>query len=105
MSLDIWLRCPHCNLTVGDLNYTHNVREMWIKAGCYDALYNSDGKKASETLPILHQAILHMSNNGPEYIQLNPANGWGSYEGALKFLKEWREICEQHPDMLIGVWK
>lgn len=105
MSLDIWLRCSHNLIVDGNHNYTHNVREMWIKAGCYDALYSSDGKKASETLPILNQAILHMSANADEYRKLNPANGWGSYEGALTFLKEWRDFCEQHLDLLIVVSK
>ena len=37
------------------------------------------------------------------YEELNPENGWGSYEGALRWLKEWRDNVALHPDAKIGV--
>lgn len=103
MSLDIWLQCDHCQLTTGDLNYTHNVSPMWREAGCYDALYNSDGKRASETLEILNEAIKKMSQDPEKYRALNPSNGWGNYDSALQFLRDWRTSVENHPDMIIRV--
>jgi len=87
------------------INITHNVTPMWIKAECYDALYNSDGMLAEETLPIIERAINEMLPNGPEYSLLEPSNGWGSYDGALVFLMNWRDLLRLYPKGIICVSK
>ena len=109
MSLDIWLSFESKHGTGGstafDGNYTHNVTPMWSKAGVYDALYNSSGKKAKEILPELVNGILGMRNNPDEYKKLNPDNGWGDYDSALKFLRNFAKSCNEYPETIIGIWK
>lgn len=112
MSLDIWLSIdvdtggkePH-NITLFDANYTHNVVPMWKKAGCYDALYMSDGKLAGNVLPELEAGLAAMKADPEGFKQLNPLNGWGNYDSALKFLEEFTEACRAHPKTTIGVSK
>ena len=112
MSLDIWLYVAaktgnpersSVEIDGTSQNYTHNVSRMWTKAGCWDALYESAGKRAGETLPVLDAAIAAMEADPDAYIALNPPNGWGDYESALHWLKRWREIVATDPDALIGV--
>lgn len=108
MSLDIWLRMPtggDADLSTDGLNYTHNVTPMWRKAGVYDALYNSDGVEACRTQVTLESGIGAMLCDPDSFRALNPPNGWGDYDGALAFLREWADQCRKHPRALIRVWK
>mgnify|MGYP001467938009 CR=1 FL=1 len=119
MSLDIWLVAmvntgnpDRTEVLLDDLdtgcssmNYTHNVTPMWVKAGCYDALYNSDGMVAKDTLPAINEAIGKMVTNPREYEALNPSNGWGEYISAVKFLLDWQEKLLRDPEAIIRVSK
>jgi len=111
MSLDLWLyvevdtgRGPF-EVTVGeyDFNITHNVTPMWGEAGVFDALYESNGDTAEKYLDVLYKGYVDMLNCPEIYKALNPANGWGTYEGALEFLRKWIEECERHPKAKIHV--
>jgi hypothetical protein len=97
--------CPHC--LRGDerieFNMTHNVSPMWRIAGCYEALYESEGKKASDVLPALLVAADHMEANAEQHLLLNPPNRWGSYDGALSWLRKVITACQENPDALIRV--
>ena len=46
MSIDIDLVCGCCGNSQHSQNITHNLVGMWKAAGCYDALYKSEGKRA-----------------------------------------------------------
>jgi len=73
MSLDLWLECRHCGGAKGDLNYTHNVTKMWQEAGCYDALYNAEGNRASTQIDAIHRALEEMGRNPAKYKAMEPA--------------------------------
>lgn len=111
MSLDLWLYVdvdtgrdePHRAYITEWANITHNVAQMWRRAGCYDALYESEGKPAAEILPALNKAVDDMAANPATYRELNPSNGWGNYEGALEYLRTFRDRCAEHPKALVGV--
>ena len=104
MSLDIWLEVVKpCE--IHSQNITHNLNKMWMKAGCYDALYNSAGKKAKKILPILKKAIDKMKKNPKAYKKLDSPNGWGTFEHALPWLEEFYEACGLNPDAIIGIDK
>ena len=109
MSLDIWLSIDTGGPELASLdisyNYTHNVTFMWAKAGCYDALYNSNGKLAREIIGDLRKAIIAMEEDPKAYKALNPKNGWGDYEGALAWLKALTDEFALNPNATIGVWK
>jgi hypothetical protein len=105
MSLDIWTTCPQCGQSVADMNATHNLVDMWRAAGVYELLYDSAGKPASILIDPVHEAITDMLTNPAKYRALEPINGWGTYEGAIRFLYLLRNRALQCPSALIGVWK
>ena len=111
MSLDIYLvdgTCSHCGRGGGPLaskNITHNVTPMWHHVGVYSALYMSDGLTAAQTLPALLAGIEHMANAIDECRAMNPPNGWGNADGALRWLKEWAASCAEYPSATIRVSK
>lgn len=104
MSLDFSI-VAIAGTNVMDLNITHNIANMWREAGCYDALYNSEGKKASEIVETLRKAVVDMQVFPEKYKNLNSPNGWGTYENALPFLRKILRACEEHPDGEIHISK
>lgn len=102
MSLDISLNAIR-ETEVFDANYTHNVTPMWRKAGCYDALYKSEGLCARAVLPALRAAVEAMRADPAGYRALEPANKWGTYETALPWLEEVLAAFEANPDGVIHV--
>ena len=47
--------------------------------------------------------LLQLMNEPDEFKKYNPPNGWGSYEGLLKFVRDYRNACEDYPDAEIEV--
>ena len=99
MSLDIRLKGMDSH------NYTHNVTDMWHLLGCYDALYNSEGMKAKDVLPVLAEAVISGPVRIKELRRLNPENGWGDADRALVWL--YKVYCEfaEYPNKRIEVCK
>lgn len=112
MSLDIYL---YAKADVGKdepidcelywRNCTHNLAPMWHLAGVYDALYKSNNDTAEKYIEVLEKGIADMEARPEEYKELNPPNGWGNYEGALNFLKDFTNNCKEYPKSIIGVSK
>ena len=86
-------------------SYTHNVVPMWHKAKIYDELYNNDGKHPKEIVDALRRGLKDMQEYPEEYKLLNPENGWGSYDTAMKFLSAIIVACEKYPDAIIRISK
>lgn len=87
-------------------NYTHNVTGMWRLAGVYDALYNSEGKKAKSIISSLRKGLDKMvSKKKTDFEKLNPPNNWGSYDGAVTFLSDVLHNCELNPNAIIRISK
>ena len=113
MSLDISLdvsQCPHCNRiesAVMDKNITHNLTGMWRRAGVYDALYMSEGKKASEVTEVLVAGLADMEAHPEIYDtdEYNASNGWGLYKHALPWLREVVAGFRAFPNAIIRVSK
>jgi hypothetical protein len=109
MSLDISLlpnKCPTCgryDYEVFSANYTHNVTPMWSKAGVYEALYESDGKRAGDYIDALRKGVEDMKNNLAEYHKLDSPNGWGTANTAVAFLQSVLTAFLEHPDCTISV--
>lgn len=83
-------------------NCTSNVRPMWSKAltaaaGADSHLHETHGRTAGDVLPLLRAAVVHMEDHPAEYRELNPANGYGHYEGALNYLRRTAQLCAAHP--------
>jgi hypothetical protein len=86
-------------------NITHNLVPMWQKAGVYDALYNSDGKRAREISNALIYGHAEMITSRKEFEKLNSPNGWGKYENAIRFLHDAMEACLKYPEAIIRISK
>jgi hypothetical protein len=113
MSLDISLEtpkfCPHCGGTlhceaeIFTANITHNLIPMWRKSGVFDALYESDGKRAGDYVETLRVGIADFEKNYAEYEELNSPNGWGLAKNALPWLKKVLFAFEANRDANIRV--
>lgn len=102
MSLDLSIMAV-VETEVFDVNITHNISPMWDKAGVYEALYESDGKRPGDYIEALRSGVADMEAKPAEYRLLDSPNGWGKYEHALPFLKECLAAYEQYPDGRIVV--
>ena len=80
------------------LNYTYNVYGMLALAfDEYNGINVLEGSLAKDCVGGLGKAIRHMEDNKEKCLTYNPPNGWGSYEGCLKWLRNILTHCEQHP--------
>jgi hypothetical protein len=76
---------------------THNVSDMWRLAGCYDEIYNADSLLAGNIADKLEDAVEEMIEHPDAFKLLNPPNGWGDYNTALDFLKDFAKVCKENP--------
>lgn len=85
-------------------NYTWNVSPMFYactpgEIGISAAL---DGRTGAEAVPVLRDTLKAMLARKGEMVAMNPENGWGSYDGALRLLLTLCRASEANPD---GVWR
>lgn len=98
MSLDVSVKARR-TVEVYEDNITYNLAPMYYK--CIDingGLKGLNGMKCRDAIPVLNRAIDDLIENKEEYEKLNPKNGWGSYEGLLKSLKNLRIACLENPN-------
>lgn len=85
-------------------NYTCNVYGMFDLAGVLPVIKSDGTMRAAAAIPILEKGLRRMQDRPGDYRALNPPNGWGDYEGAMRFLQGILDGCRQHPKALIGTW-
>ena len=56
-----------------------------------------------EAAPLIDAAMIYMREHMDEMRALNPPNGWGDADGALRFLGKIREETLKHPKAVVGV--
>jgi len=102
MSLDIWFEAPPCptckhsgERTTGH-NITHNVEPMWRTAGA-PLTGKDEGETGACLLPDLRAAIEAMLTEPERFRKMNSPNGWGTYEGCLRFLFRVAWEAADHP--------
>lgn len=89
-----------------DANYTYNVSKMY-----YDAFsdFGTDGirmlsdRQGEACIPMLERAIQRMQDDKLKYLEWNPSNGWGNYQGALDLLRELLTWCQAAPKAYLSV--
>jgi hypothetical protein len=92
--------------TVYEANITHNLAPMADAANLYAALWRPEDMKAVRAKDIIEPLRngLRKLRNAPEvFKQLNPPNGWGDYEGLVRFTAAYLEACEKYPEATIRV--
>lgn len=91
---------------VYDANITHNLNTMAQEAGIYMHLWRPEEigiTKAEELIEPLREG-LHLLKMDPErFKKFNPDNGWGSYEGLVKFVENYLNACYENREALIEV--
>lgn len=106
MSYDIWLSVDTGSpepVEVFSWNYTSNCGRMWRAAGADLAEFHD--KPATECSPILRAAISELETNPAKYREMDPPNGWGSYDTLVPALIELAEAMEKHPKTTVQVWR
>lgn len=104
MSLDVTLR--HNNEYVFDANITHNLGEMASRAGIYFHLWRPeeiDITTASQLIDPLYNGLCELLRHPKEYKKYESENGWGTYDGLLKFVQSYYLACVEYPEAIIEV--
>jgi hypothetical protein len=93
---------------VYDANITHNLGEMAGAAGIYQHLWRPEEVGITTAAQLIEplRAGLSVLESGPErFRQYNPSNGWGSYDGLVRFVREYLEACEENPEATVRAWR
>lgn len=87
-------------------NITHNLGEMAVAAGIYKHLWRPEELNittAQHLIMPLASGLLTLQSDPATFKALNPANGWGDYDGLVRFVKDYLHACIEYPDALIRV--
>ena len=105
MSLDVDLIAEDGSV-VFSYNITHNLGAMARFVGCYEALWRPEEigiEYANQLTPLLSNAAVFLALNKDKCEEYNPKNGWGDYNGLLRFVQEYMIACANHPFAQIKV--
>ena len=102
------VRLTDCEETneVYSANITHNLNKMADEAGLYDCLWRPESvgiTKAAQLITPLQKGLDKLCSHRSYFEQFNPANGWGNYDGFVRFVQQYLIACEQHPDADVEV--
>lgn len=91
---------------VFDYNITHNLGKMATEAGLYQYLWRPDELNisiAKDLIEPLKDGLGKLLDNPDYYKTFNPENGWGNFEGLLKFVSSYLKACIDYPNAEISV--
>jgi len=105
MSLDVSLleRRP---VEVYSANITHNLGRMAKEAGIYMHLWRPDElgiTKAHQLIEPLRKGLDVLKAEPDRFKALNPPNGWGSYDGLVRFVEGYLAACIAKPEATVDV--
>jgi hypothetical protein len=114
MSLNIWLNVKLFDQhgryfedkQVFDTNITHNLGKMAKEASLYQVMWRPeeiDIDHARQAQPYLIQGIIKLVERQDEMIELNPENGWGTYDNLLDVALDYLNACLRYPEAKIGI--
>ena len=105
MSLDVYLTVTKPT-EVFEWNITHNLGQMAREAGIYEALWRPEEinvTTAEQLVPLLETGLEKLKADPIRFRRFNPENGWGNYEGLVKFVEKYLEACIENPDAEVRV--
>jgi hypothetical protein len=85
-------------------NITHNLGGMADAADIYEALWRPEEigiTKASQLIPLLRDGLAKLNTDPARFKTFNPSNGWGNYEGLVRFVADYLAACEAYPDAVV----
>jgi len=98
----------HESHQVYSANITHNLGQMAQEAGVYKALWRPEEievSQAKQLVPILEEGLHLLRAEPARFKQLNPENGWGTYDGLVEFVDGYLSACREHPEATIRTWR
>jgi len=107
MSLDVYISAV-VKTEVFERNITHNLGGMAADAGLHKPLWRPEElgiTKCSELTPLLEKGLALLKSDPKRFQKFNPSNGWGDYDGLVKFVEKYLEACREYPDGEIGISK
>jgi hypothetical protein len=111
MSLDVDLMVTKPT-SVYSQNITHNLGKMASEVKLsndktlYDILWRPDEHGfyyAKEISELLDEAFNILLADPEEFRKWNPSNAWGSYDGLVTFVYNYRNACWDYPDAELRV--
>lgn len=99
---------PSDDQEVYSANITHNLGSMADVAGIYTHLWRPEElgiTKAKELVEPLRAGLEKLRASPEEYKKHNPSNGWGNYDGLVRFVANYLEACEQYPEADVSAWR
>jgi len=87
-------------------NITHNLNTMASAAGIYKCLWRPEEagvKKAHDLIAPLAIGLKRLRDEPDFFKGMNPDNGWGDYDGLVKWVEELLNACVENPDATISV--
>ena len=78
------------DMSIGNetFNYTYNVSKMWYSCYKKKGIRKHYGLTGKQAIPVLQGLYTHMILNNEKLKEYNPVNGWGDFDGALKFVSD-----------------
>jgi hypothetical protein len=89
-------------------NITHNLNQMADHAGIYKHLWRPEELQieiATQLVAPLEKGLAELRDKPDHYRQYNPENGWGDYEGLVKFVEKYLAACKEYPQATIHTWR
>lgn len=89
-------------------NITHNLAKMASEAGIYKHLWRPDEIEIERSDQLIEplRAGLELLQKEPERFKaFNPENGWGDYEGLVRFVEDYLAACQEWPDAKVSIWR
>ena len=87
-------------------NITHNLNTMAGEAGIYKELWRPDElgvTLAAELIEPLGMGLVKLEKSPSFYQQFNPKNGWGDYDGLVRFVSKYLAACKKYPQATIRI--
>jgi hypothetical protein len=87
-------------------NITHNLNKMAEEAGIYHYLWRPDImmiSTAGELIEPLHIGLTLLQGQPDRFKAFNPENGWGDYDGLVRFVSDYLSACEKYPMAKVSV--
>ena len=81
-------------------NITHNLGRMAEEAGIYEACWHPDrigAVKAADLINPLAAGLAALVADPQRFTKLNPSNGWGDYDGLIRFVDLYLSACRDYP--------
>ena len=89
-------------------NITHNLSKMANQAGLYTALWRPEEagfETAKDITGILEEGLTRLKRDPDFFRVYNPPNGWGNYDGLVRFVENYLEACRKYPDAKIRAYR